>query len=282
MSWRDALHLPRAARRASGRRARTRSTDRSRRAGAVRPSSLADRLSGVPFDARVALAARAREPRPRARSPSGCRRSRRSRRRCCSTACPTGMTDETPAVFEPFFGACTEAEIEAGRAQMADAVERVPRAQDRRRPRAAHHPQLRDRLVRARGAGGAGVALDDAQPGALRADRDRAAHGPPVDARSRTTTSRTCRSSCAPACPRSTRSDSTPIRALAVPARRVRVVVVGLDRGEPAARVQARRPPRACGGCRARARSRRRPRARRSRSSSSSRPQPRPRVSGRR
>jgi probable phosphoglycerate mutase len=35
---------------------------------------------------------------------------------------PTGMAEETPAAFEPFFGAVTEAEIEAGRAQMADAV----------------------------------------------------------------------------------------------------------------------------------------------------------------
>ncbi|MFC9984932.1 histidine phosphatase family protein [Microbacterium keratanolyticum] len=35
---------------------------------------------------------------------------------------PTGMTEDTPAAFEPFFGAVTEAEIEAGRAQMADAV----------------------------------------------------------------------------------------------------------------------------------------------------------------
>ncbi|WP_203135732.1 histidine phosphatase family protein [Microbacterium sp. JZ31] len=35
---------------------------------------------------------------------------------------PTGMTDETPAAFEPFFGGVTEAEIEAGKAQMADAV----------------------------------------------------------------------------------------------------------------------------------------------------------------
>lgn len=35
---------------------------------------------------------------------------------------PTGMTDETPAAFEPFFGSVTEAEIEAGKAQMADAV----------------------------------------------------------------------------------------------------------------------------------------------------------------
>ncbi|WP_309067421.1 histidine phosphatase family protein [Microbacterium sp.] len=35
---------------------------------------------------------------------------------------PTGMTDETPAAFEPFFGGVTEAQIEAGKAQMADAV----------------------------------------------------------------------------------------------------------------------------------------------------------------
>lgn len=35
---------------------------------------------------------------------------------------PTGMTEETPAAFEPFFGSVTDAEIEAGGAQMADAV----------------------------------------------------------------------------------------------------------------------------------------------------------------
>lgn len=35
---------------------------------------------------------------------------------------PTGMTPETPSVFEPFFGGVTEAEIDAGRAQMSDAV----------------------------------------------------------------------------------------------------------------------------------------------------------------
>jgi probable phosphoglycerate mutase len=35
---------------------------------------------------------------------------------------PTGMTEDTPAVYEPFFGSVTEAEIEAGRAQMSDAV----------------------------------------------------------------------------------------------------------------------------------------------------------------
>ncbi|WP_309065257.1 histidine phosphatase family protein [Microbacterium sp.] len=35
---------------------------------------------------------------------------------------PTGMTEDTPAAYEPFFGSVTEAEIDAGRAQMADAV----------------------------------------------------------------------------------------------------------------------------------------------------------------
>lgn len=35
---------------------------------------------------------------------------------------PTGMTEETPAVYESFFGSVTEAETEAGRAQMDDAV----------------------------------------------------------------------------------------------------------------------------------------------------------------
>ena len=35
---------------------------------------------------------------------------------------PTGMTEDTPAAFESFFGSVTDAEIEAGRAQMGDAV----------------------------------------------------------------------------------------------------------------------------------------------------------------
>lgn len=35
---------------------------------------------------------------------------------------PTGMTEETPPVYEAFFGGITEAEIEAGSAQMSDAV----------------------------------------------------------------------------------------------------------------------------------------------------------------
>lgn len=35
---------------------------------------------------------------------------------------PTGKTEETPAVYDPFFGAVTEDEVEAGQAQMQDAV----------------------------------------------------------------------------------------------------------------------------------------------------------------
>jgi len=35
---------------------------------------------------------------------------------------PTGMTSETPSAFEPFFGSYSDDEIEAGRAQMADAT----------------------------------------------------------------------------------------------------------------------------------------------------------------
>lgn len=35
---------------------------------------------------------------------------------------PTGPSPETPSAYEPFFGAITEAEIEAGRAQMDDAT----------------------------------------------------------------------------------------------------------------------------------------------------------------
>lgn len=35
---------------------------------------------------------------------------------------PTGMTEDTPPAYESFFGSVTEAEVEAGRAQMDDAV----------------------------------------------------------------------------------------------------------------------------------------------------------------
>jgi serine/threonine-protein phosphatase PGAM5 len=35
---------------------------------------------------------------------------------------PAGKSAETPSVFDPFFGSVTDAEIEAGSAQMADAV----------------------------------------------------------------------------------------------------------------------------------------------------------------
>ena len=35
---------------------------------------------------------------------------------------PTGKTDEVPSVFDPFFGSVTEAEVEAGAAQLTDAI----------------------------------------------------------------------------------------------------------------------------------------------------------------
>jgi serine/threonine-protein phosphatase PGAM5 len=81
---------------------------------------LADRLSGVPFDAvwrspleRASQTARAVAERMPSLSP---------RPSALLFDCvPSGMTPDTPAVFEPFFGRVTEAEIEAGSAQMADA-----------------------------------------------------------------------------------------------------------------------------------------------------------------
>ncbi len=82
---------------------------------------IADRLSGLPLDAirhspllRAAETARAiseRIPSVEA-EPSA----------LLMDCVPTGMTEETPAVYEPFFGSITDAEIEAGRAQMGDAV----------------------------------------------------------------------------------------------------------------------------------------------------------------
>ncbi|MFB4348437.1 histidine phosphatase family protein [Microbacterium sp. CR_7] len=89
--------------------------------GARQAELIADRLSGLPLDAvwhspllranETARAIAARlpsvDPEPTA---------------LLFDCVPTGMTEETPAVFEPFFGSITDAEIEAGRAQMADAV----------------------------------------------------------------------------------------------------------------------------------------------------------------
>jgi probable phosphoglycerate mutase len=82
---------------------------------------LADRLSGVPFDAvwhsplvRAAETARAVAERMPSITPEASS--------LLFDCVPTGMTDETPAVFEPFFGGITEAAVDAGRAQMADAL----------------------------------------------------------------------------------------------------------------------------------------------------------------
>jgi len=81
---------------------------------------LADRLSGLPFDAvwhspleRASQTARAVAERMPSLSPQPSA--------LLFDCVPSGMTPETPAVFEPFFGSVTEAEVEAGSAQMADA-----------------------------------------------------------------------------------------------------------------------------------------------------------------
>lgn len=89
--------------------------------GLRQAAAIADRLSGVPLDAvwhsplqraeQTAVAVAERLP---AVSPTPSA--------LLFDCIPTGMTDETPAAYEPFFGSVTEAEIEAGRAQMADAT----------------------------------------------------------------------------------------------------------------------------------------------------------------
>ncbi|MBN9224838.1 MAG: histidine phosphatase [Microbacterium sp. SCN 70-27] len=82
---------------------------------------LADRLSGVPLDAvwhspleRAAETARAVAERLPAVTPEPSS--------LLFDCIPTGPTPDMPAVYEPFFGSYTEADIDAGAAQMADAV----------------------------------------------------------------------------------------------------------------------------------------------------------------
>lgn len=82
---------------------------------------LADRLSGVPLAAvwhspleRAAETARAVAERLSAVTPEPSA--------LLFDCIPTGMTHDTPAIYEPFFGSYTDAEVDAGRAQMDDAV----------------------------------------------------------------------------------------------------------------------------------------------------------------
>ncbi|WP_119698076.1 histidine phosphatase family protein [Microbacterium halotolerans] len=89
--------------------------------GQRQAAAIADRLSGLTFDAvwhsplerasetakYVAERLPAVDPQPHA---------------LLFDCVPTGMTEETPGTFEPFFGSYSEAEIEAGGAQMADAT----------------------------------------------------------------------------------------------------------------------------------------------------------------
>ncbi len=82
---------------------------------------LADRISGVPLDAvwhspleRAQETARAVARRLPAVAPRASS--------LLFDCVPTGVTPDTPAVYEPFFGSYTDDETDAGRAQMADAV----------------------------------------------------------------------------------------------------------------------------------------------------------------
>jgi serine/threonine-protein phosphatase PGAM5 len=89
--------------------------------GRRQASLLADRLGGVPFNSVW------HSPLERASQTAAAVAERMPSLAPKPTALlfdcvPTGMTPETPAAFEPFFGSVTEAEVEAGRAQMADAV----------------------------------------------------------------------------------------------------------------------------------------------------------------
>ena len=82
---------------------------------------IADRLSGLPLDAvwhspllRAAETARAIAARLPSVDPVPSA--------LLFDCVPTGMTEETPGAYEPFFGSISDAEIEAGAAQMSDAV----------------------------------------------------------------------------------------------------------------------------------------------------------------
>lgn len=89
--------------------------------GERQASLIADRLSGVPLSAvwhspllRAADTARAVADRLPAVTPQPSA--------LLFDCVPTGLTSETPAVYAPFFGSVTDDEIEAGRAQLADAT----------------------------------------------------------------------------------------------------------------------------------------------------------------
>ncbi|MDQ0613117.1 broad specificity phosphatase PhoE [Microbacterium sp. W4I4] len=82
---------------------------------------IADRLSGLPLDAvwhspllRAAETARAIAARLPAVDPVPSA--------LLFDCVPSGMSEETPSAYEPFFGSVSDAEIEAGAAQMSDAV----------------------------------------------------------------------------------------------------------------------------------------------------------------
>jgi serine/threonine-protein phosphatase PGAM5 len=89
--------------------------------GRRQAQALAERLGGIPFDAawhsplqRASGTARIIADRLPALNPEPSP--------LLFDCVPSGPAAETPSVYDPFFGSVTEAEIEAGSAQMADAV----------------------------------------------------------------------------------------------------------------------------------------------------------------
>jgi serine/threonine-protein phosphatase PGAM5 len=97
---------------------------------------LADRLSGVPLTAvwhspleRAAETARAVSERLPSIDPQPST--------LLLDCVPTGLTSDAPTVYEPFFGSITEAEVDAGVAQMADATAEF----------LAHRPGAHDLLI---------------------------------------------------------------------------------------------------------------------------------------
>jgi len=89
--------------------------------GQRQASLIADRLSGVPLSAvwhsplvRAAETAKIVSERMPSVEPQASA--------LLFDCVPSGPTPDVPSAFEPFFGAVTEAEIDAGRAQMSDAT----------------------------------------------------------------------------------------------------------------------------------------------------------------
>ena len=167
--------------------------------GVRQAHALADRLGGVPFTGawtsplqRAQETARimtekmpALEPQPSA---------------LLMDCIPSGPEPDMPHAFESFFGGITPDEIEAGEAQMADAVaEWMTPSRDDRHDLLITHNFVVGWFVR-EAFGAPQLAVARAESGELRAHDHPGALGEAAGARDRTTTWGTCRPSCARVC----------------------------------------------------------------------------------